>query len=112
MIDPVHQCAEAFGCYRDAVADVVGETGAGRIAVLDRREHRAAEQQNAVRILVMSAHRMADKLKRVAADARHRARAFERKAVIALHMQLDDRIAHIVDAEMFVEQPDERTDGA
>ena len=55
----------------------------GACRSLRRREHRAEEQHEAVRILVVRADRLRDEVERIAADHRHRARAVEHEAVRA-----------------------------
>ena len=56
--------------------------------------------------------RMRDEIERVAADPRHRARAVEHEAVGAVDPHRKLAPAHVVDAEMRVEQADERPDRA
>src|SRR5262249_56879454 len=49
------QGAQTLGGDNHTVADVVGESRAWRIAVLDRREHRSQEQNEAVGVLMVGA---------------------------------------------------------
>ena len=65
------------------VAVVVGEPTAGLVAVVDRREHRAEVEHEAVGVLVVGADHLRDELGRVAADARELARAVEPVPVLA-----------------------------
>ena len=91
--------AEPFRGNAHDVADLVGEAEALRAAVHDRREHRAEEQREAVRILVVPADRLGDELGRVAADLGHRALALELEAVLAHDLQPHQRAAHVVEPE-------------
>ena len=54
----------------------------------------------------------ARQIARVAADLAHRACAFERESVLALDVQREVALAHVVEGEVVVEEPDERPDRA
>ena len=100
VIDAVDERAELRRRDGDDVADDVREALAGSEAVLGRREHRAQEQHEPVRILVVGADRVRDEIERVAADHRHRARAVEREALGAVDAHRELAAAHVVDAEI------------
>jgi hypothetical protein len=89
---------------------VVGKTLARRVAVLRRGEHRAEVEDKAVRVLVVLADRLAHKILRVAADAAHGAGALQDEPVLALNGQPHFRGAHVVKAEIVVEEADKRAD--
>src|ERR1700761_587707 len=65
---PVDQTPELGACNRDNIAGLVGETLADRVAVFDRREHRAQEKNKAVGILMIGIDRLTDKIFGIAAD--------------------------------------------
>ncbi len=96
----------------DDVARVVGEALPRRVAVLHRREHRAEEQHQPVRILVVPPDGLRHEVGRVAADLAHRRAALHAEAVGALDRHRELRRPHVVEAEAVVEEPDERPDGA
>ena len=65
----------------DDVADVMGKTLAGRVAVLGRREQRAEEKHGAIGILVVRPDHLANEVDGIAADAVHVRDAVEAEAV-------------------------------
>ena len=85
----VDERAELGRADRDHVAVVVGEAHAGRVAVLDRGERRAAEEHEAVRVLVAAADGMGDQLRDRARDVALRRRGLEHEAVGALDPHRD-----------------------
>src|SRR5690554_3852207 len=112
-VDAVDQRAQRRRGDGDAVADVMGEALALAVAVLDRREHGAEEQHEAVRVLVVGADGLAHQVERVAADLAHVALAFEQEAVVlTLDPQRHMGLTYAIQREALVEQADERTDGA
>src|SRR5207237_10295559 len=79
-------------------------------AVLHRREHGAAEQHGAVRILMMPPDHLRYEVLWIAADLADVAYAVEHEAVRAFHRQAHLRAAYVVEREGAVEQADEWTD--
>src|SRR2546430_17507261 len=70
LVGVAHAIDEAAEFRRrdgDDVADLVGEPPARRVAVLDRREHRAEKQHRAVRILMVLAEHLSNEIGGVAA---------------------------------------------
>ena len=82
------------------------------MAVLCGGEHGAQKQHHAVRVLVVFAHGLARQVQRVAADLAQRTAALHHKTLWALHFQAQLALAHVVDAEVFIKQPDEGPNGA
>ena len=78
---------------------------------MNRGKQRAQIQAESVRILVVRAAGLADKVKRVTADLRHRALAPQLEPVIAGDLQRQLGLARVVNAIAIVKQPDERADG-
>src|SRR5690348_11069555 len=91
---------------------MMGKAAARRIAILDRREHRAEEQHEAVGILMMLAARLRNEIERIAADFAHMADAFEHEAVLADDVQGDAGFADRIERERLIEQPHEWPDCA
>ena len=87
------------------------ETGARRTPVLNRREQCAEIEAEPVRILVVRPAGLADKIKRVSADLRHRTLAKKRESILARHLKLEFRMPDILDPVTAVKEPDERADG-
>ena len=83
-----------------------------RVPVFRRREHRAEEQHESVRILVGGADRLRHEVERIAADHRQRARAVEHEALRPVDAHREIAAANVVDPEPVVEEADERTDRA
>src|SRR3546814_18321082 len=81
------------------------------IAILRRREQRAAEQREAIGEMML-AHRLADEVGGVAADFRHRVGAFEAIALGPFDQQFDGGFPYVVEGEAVVEQADEGADRA
>jgi hypothetical protein len=81
-------------------------------AILDRREHGAAEQHEAVRVLMVRSDGLAHEIGDVAADLRHRAGAGQLEAVLALDPQRDGGAPQLVEGEGVIEQANERPDRA
>src|SRR6266498_4210562 len=69
-VDAIDERAERWRRHGDDVADDVREALPRREPVLCRREHRAEEQHEAVRILMVRADRLRDEIERIAADLR------------------------------------------
>ena len=67
---------------------------AGMVAILDRREHRPAEQHQAVGILMVGADGLADEVGDVAADLGHRAACRSAEAVLRRDAQRRSSAAH------------------
>src|SRR4051812_39159268 len=107
----IDQRAEFRGGDAYFVPDLVREAAAVLIAILGRGEQRAKEQRKAVRIM-MFAQRLPDELSRVAADLAHTALALQPEPILPLDLQLHDRRTNILQAEVIVEEPDERANGA
>src|SRR6185312_9347598 len=61
---------------------------------------------------MMAADGLTDELERIAADEPHGARALERIAFLAPHLERHFRRAHVVQREGAIEEPDERPDRA
>ena len=84
----------------------------GVVAVLRRREQRAEEQHEAVRILML-ADRLADQIHGIAADLRTSSFAPSRRKPSGPSISSSTtRRAHVVEREAVVEQADERADRA
>ena len=60
----------------------------------------------------LAPHRLRHQVERIAADHRERARALHHEAVGPAHLHRQVAAAHVGDAELAVEQADERADGA
>ena len=108
----VDEPPELGGRDADAIADLVGEPLAGRVAILDRREHRAEKQHGAVGILVMLAEHLADEIGRIAADLRDRGKTLEPEAVVALDRKGHVHAPYVVERQGRIEQPQERPERA
>ena len=67
------QAAEQAAADTDLIAQLVGETAAGMVAVGGWREEGAEKQQEAVRVLMVGVERLASDVSRITADLRHRA---------------------------------------
>ncbi len=89
----------------------MGEPLARRTAILDRREHGAEEQREAVRILVGRSNGLRHQVFRIPADLADGGMTVEDEAVLALHRHGDIHASDIVEAEAVIEQPQERPDG-
>src|SRR3546814_10104897 len=73
--------SDLAGADGDDVARLVGEALAGAVAVLQRREHGAEEQHQAVGILVVGVHRLGHQILHVAADGGQRIAVGDPEAV-------------------------------
>src|ERR1700677_4281460 len=83
----IDQTSELVGAHRDDVAGLVGEAFAGRIAVGDRRVHRAEKERRAVGIIVMLADELRSEVGGIAADLPHRGAALQPEAVVAFDFE-------------------------
>lgn len=98
---------------RHPIAEMVRKPAAGRVAVLDRREHRAEKQHEAIGILMVRAPGLRNEFERIAAYFAHVTDAIEQKVVVAaFHSQRHARRANCVERECVVEQANKRTDRA
>ena len=107
---PVDQGAERRRGDRHDVVDVMGEASARGVAVLDRSEHRAEVEGEAVGILVPWAQGLGREVGGVAADLAHVRGGLEQEAVVTGDPQRHVLAPQVVEAEALIEQPDEGTD--
>ncbi len=82
------------------------------MAVLYRREHRAKEKDCAVRILVVTVQELRSEVFRRAADRLHGADARHGETILSFDQKRNLRLLHIFNAEVAIEQADERADCA
>lgn len=104
MLDSVDKGAKLRRVDFHNIADFVGKPAAGLVAVINGREHRAKEQEHAVRILMIRTHCLRDEVSRIATDHGHQASAYEPKTVDSIHCEVDLRGSHVVKREGFVEE--------
>src|SRR5688500_4092501 len=109
--DLVDERADLRGRDRHHVADLVREAAPGRAAVVERREHGADVEDDAVRILVRTAVKLRREVGEIAPDLTHVRRVLDAEAVEALHGGLEADPPRGVEREALVEHPDQRSDG-
>ncbi|MNP47717.1 hypothetical protein D3C76_1417850 [compost metagenome] len=86
----------------------MGKAVARLVAILLGREQGAEEQHQAVGVLMVLVEGLLHQVLRVAADLAHGAAAGEDETVFAHHLQVHLGGAHVVQAEAFVEQAQQR----
>ena len=106
------QDAKSLGGDRDPVAQLVRESLAGFVPVLDGREQGAEEEHEPVRILMMPPDDLRDEIQWIPADFRHEAPAFQHEPVLALDPQVQLGTAHVIHGIGLVEQADHGANGA
>src|SRR5258706_5432936 len=94
--DDILERAQPLRGDDNAVAQMVREPGARRVAVLGRREHGALKQHEAVGILMILVDRLCDEIGRIAAYFFHRATAGEMKPVFAEHVEREFAVSDVV----------------
>ncbi|MNL95160.1 hypothetical protein D3C76_423470 [compost metagenome] len=90
------------------VTRFVGKAVTRLIAVLLGGEQGTEEQHQAVRVLVVFVEGLLHQVLRVTADLAHGTAPGEDEAVLAFHPQVHLGSTHIVQAETFVKQPQQR----
>ncbi len=111
VLDPVLERPDRRARDLDVVAPLVGESAAGLLPVDRRHVHRAEEQHEAVRVLVVAAGGRLHQVKRVARDLAEHVRARRLEAVGAADATRDALLHERVEREGLVEQSDPGPDG-
>src|SRR5690606_28508440 len=101
--DLVHEHTQARRRHTHDIITLVREAEALGITIDDRSEHSTEEQDESVRVTMVSDDRMRYQLLGIARDQRHRARALEAKTIFAFDLQTHDAIAHVIERELAVE---------
>src|SRR5581483_6299645 len=89
----------------------MSEPSARGIPVVRGGKRGAEEEHDAIRVLMVFAHRLFDQIQRIATDFRETAATFELEAIGAPDPHGKRDVANVVDGEALITKPDERPDG-
>ena len=106
----INECAQFRRCNRHDVADLVRESLAGRITILDRREQSAGIEHSTIGILMVGPKHLAGEILEAAADLRQRGCAIQNETVLAFDLQRQFGAAQILDREARIEEAQERAE--
>ncbi|MNN48661.1 hypothetical protein D3C81_1631540 [compost metagenome] len=106
------QAAQQRTADADPVTQLVGETAADMVAIFGGGEQGTEKQQETIGVLVIGIQSLTGQVLRITADLAHGTGALHAVTVFTLHLQVDHAGTHIIQAEVLVEQANERPDRA